>query len=291
MTIKGIIKSAGLNGSVSPLDREILLSLALKKSKEYILAHPEKKLAKGQIAKLKKYIKRRSAGEPIAYITGQKEFFGLDFGVNKNVLIPRPETELLVELAINKIQNTRYRMRDTIIDVGTGSGNIIVSIAKNLPRKIQNKTNFFAADVSRSALRVARQNAQKHKVDKKIKFIQSDLLEYFPKNKIKTKNILIVANLPYVSPALFKKNESNLCFEPKNALISPQRGLRHYKRLLKEIGNICEKRFVFRVSCCAEISPEQKPQIGRIARKILPKAKIQFFKDLAGKWRIAMIEN
>ena len=202
-------------------------------------------------------------------------------------MIPRPETELLVELALEKIKKTKY---DAVIDVGTGSGNIIISIAKNIPDKIRKKINFYAIDISKESLQVAKTNAKKYKLDKKIKFIESDLLEYFLKNKIKNKNILIIANLPYVSAAIYKKNKNNLKHEPKQALISNNRGLNHYARLIREISKINKKCYMFRVTCFIEISPEQKPEIGRIIKEYLPKAKLKFSKDLAGKWRIANIE-
>jgi len=288
MTIREILIKTGSTYNLSPLDMGILLSLALVKPKEYILAHPEKKISSVQIKKYHSFAKRRSVGEPIAYIAGKKEFFGLDFIVDKNVLIPRPETELLVENAIEKIKNAKCDMPNTIIDVGTGSGNIIISIAKNIPSKIKNKTNFYAVDISKKSLEVAKENAKKNKIDQKIKFIQSNLLEYFQplveKNK-KFKNILIIANLPYVSPKIYNANKNNLKFEPKTALLSRNNGLDHYIKLFKQV------RLLFTVHCSLilEFSPEQKSEISRIITRYLPKAKAEFFKDLAGRWRVAVL--
>jgi len=108
MTIQEILHKTYSAYKLSPLDAGILLSLVITKPKEFILAHPEKKLAPAQIKKYFSFAKRRAKGEPIAYITGKKEFFELDFVVNKNVLIPRPETELLVEFALEKIQAKKY---------------------------------------------------------------------------------------------------------------------------------------------------------------------------------------
>lgn len=286
MTIQEIAQKIHSKYKLSPLDAEILLSLALQKPKEHALAHPEEKLAPAQIKKFSKFAERRSAGEPVAYITGEKEFFGLGFAVNKNVLIPRPETELLVELAIKKILNAECGIPEAIIDIGTGSGNIIVSILKNLPKKIQKKTNFFAVDISKRALTIAKVNAKKHGIDKKIKFIQSSLLEYFSKKKNKFKDILVVANLPYVSQDIYKKNKINLKYEPKQALLSPEKGLAHYKKLFEEAGLLIADRR----SLILEISPEQKSEIGRIIKRLLPQARIKFFKDLAGKWRAVGME-
>jgi release factor glutamine methyltransferase len=291
MIIRESLNKAYIEYRLSPLDAEILLSLAGNFSKEYILAHPEKRLSTVQMKKFDSFCARRSNGEPVAYITGKKEFFGLEFLVNKDVLIPRPETELLVEHVLNKIQNTRYRIPDTIIDIGTGSGNIIISITKNIPEKIRNKINFYAIDISKESLQITKKNSKKNKVGKEIKFVQSSILEYFVKRKIKLENIFIVANLPYVSPALYKKNKNNLKYEPKKALVSNRKGLNHYTKLLREIREINKKYCVLRVACCVEISPEQKPEIGRIIKKYLPEAKTKFFKDLAGKWRVVEIKT
>jgi len=316
MTIQEALAKAGSTHQLSPLDSGILLSLTLNRPKEYILAHPEKKLTKLQEKKFINFAKRRSVGEPVAYIVGKKEFFGLDFIVNKNVLIPRPETELLVEHAIEKIKQypvetqnfASLRVDDklTVIDVGTGSGNLIVSIAKNIPKKIKKKIIFYAIDISKESLEVAKNNAKKNKAVKEIKFIQSDMLEYFLK-KIKFppkadqplaenfENILIIANLPYVSPLLYQKYNHNLKFEPKTALLSRNNGLAHYIKLLNQIKSLITSARGGSASggdhysLILEISPEQKPEIGHIIEKYLPKAKTSFRKDLAGKWRMAML--
>lgn len=288
MTIQEILQETYLKYKLSPLDAEILLSLAGNMPKVYILAHPEKKLSAMQMKKFDSFRARRANGEPIAYIAGKKEFFGLEFLVNKNVLIPRPETEILVESAIDKMK--KHYARLTVIDVGTGSGNIIISIAKNIPQIFQKKINFYAIDISKESLQIAKANAKRYKLNKKIKFVQSDMLEYFVKRKTKLENILIVANLPYVSPILYKKNKNNLKYEPKNALASNSKGLNHCIRLIREISEINKKCYMLHATCYMEISPEQKSEIGRIIKKYWPKAKIAFFRDLAGKWRVVKIE-
>jgi release factor glutamine methyltransferase len=282
MTIQEILRETYSVYKLSPLDAEILLSLAIGKPREYILAHPEKKIAPPQIKKYFPFVQRRSAGEPIAYIVGKKEFFGLDFLVNKNVLIPRPETELLVEHALEKIPNANF---DAVIDIGTGSGNIIITIAKNIPNKNQKKINFYALDISKKSLQIAEKNAKKYKLDKKIKFIQSDMMQYFLSSEIKFKNILIIANLPYVSSNIFRQNKKNLKFEPKTALLSQNNGLSHYIKLFEQTS----LSFAVHCSLILEFSPEQRPEIGYIIKKYLPKAKTRFRKDLAGKWRMAML--
>jgi release factor glutamine methyltransferase len=294
MTIKQILRKTQLKYEISPLDSGILLSLAIKKSKEYLIANPENKLSDSDAKKYFSFVRRRLRGEPIAYLAGHKEFFGLKFSVNKYVLIPRPETELLVEKTLSKINKfilSSATINLTIIDIGTGSGNIIISIAKNIPKKIQNKINFYATDISNESLRVVKANAKMHGVEKKIKFIKSDLLEYFLKRKIKFKNVFVIANLPYVSSKIYQRNKFNLKYEPKGALVSNKDGLDHHERLIGEIRDICRRCNAKHVACYMEISPEQKAQIGSIIKKILPNWSFVFHKDLAGRWRAVEIKR
>jgi len=154
------------------------------------------------------------------------------------------------------------------------------------PEKIRKKIKFFAVDISKESLQVAKSNAKRYKMDGKINFVQSNLLEYYLNNKIAQKNILVIANLPYVSPEIYQKNKNNLRFEPKSALVSRQKGLSHYKKLLAQVNLLITDH----CSLFIEISPEQKPEIGRIIKEYLPKARARFLKDLAGKWRIMGIE-
>lgn len=287
MNIKKILQ----NTLLPPLDAELLLSRTLKKPRKYLFTHPEKKLTKNQIVKFNNFSKRRAKGEPIAYLLGKKEFYGLEFLVNKNVLIPRPETEMLVDRCLDIILDTKYSIPDTkIIDIGTGSGNIIISIVKNIPAKIRKKINFYATDISEKTLRVAKKNARKHKIDKYIKFIKSSLLEFASKKKSEG-NVIIVANLPYVSRSLYQKHKDNLKYEPKTALISEKNGLERYVRLIREIGKIRKSGISGRVLAFFEISPEQKKGISEIIRQALPPAKIRFFKDLSGKTRVVKIDK
>lgn len=282
MTIREILLKH--SKCLSPLDAEILLSLAIKKPREYLFAHPESELNLTQLKKYNFFTKRCRCGEPIAYISGKKEFFGFDFEVDRNILIPRPETELLVEKVLDLVPKVEPL---TIIDIGTGSGNIIISIVKNIPAEQRRKMKFYATDISKKALSVAKKNAAKHKVAKYIKFVKSDLLDFIREKKIKG-NALIVASLPYVSDGLYKKNKDALKYEPKNALLSKKNGLGHYEKLIKQA-----RKILFNDHCAMiiEISPEQKQLLARIIKKELPMARISFSKDLSGKTRIAEVET
>lgn len=301
--------------SVSPqLDVEVMFAHALGKTREHVLAHPEIKLSRNQELKIKNYVARRAKHEPIAYITGHKEFYGLEFKVTRDTLIPRPETEMLVELAARDVEQGTWNKdkKINIIDVGTGSGNIIISLKKNLNSNCHSSVNgnpvaklkvstldsrlrgndyysLFGLDISKRALRVAKYNAKKNKVGNKIKFIKSDLLNCFLKNNSAIKqfnNLIIVANLPYLSKKIYNTTSSDVKnFEPKLALLSKDEGLYYYEKLFKQI-KIMLTNYESLVTLIIEFSPEQKVKLQKLAKKYFPKTRLKFQKDLAGKWRV-----
>ncbi|MEK7508532.1 MAG: peptide chain release factor N(5)-glutamine methyltransferase [Patescibacteria group bacterium] len=274
------------NGSASPiLDGEVLLSSVLNKPREYLLTYPEKKLTTTQEKKFRQLVARRAHGEPIAYLTVHKEFYGLDFIVNKNVLIPRPETELLVEETIKRIRNYELGIRERIvlIDVGTGSGCIPIAIAKNTPNK---NLKVLATDISAAALKVARQNAKKNSV--KIKFYRGNLLSPLIHNSsflIPASSYIITANLPYLT----KKQicEKSIQCEPRSALYGGRNGLEYYEKLFKQISQLGAQVFgCSSVQVLLEIDPSQTSKIKKLIKKYLPTAKTEIKKDLAGHNRV-----
>jgi release factor glutamine methyltransferase len=261
-------------------EQELILSHILKKSREHVLTHPEMRLDKKQEQSLHKMSVRRVKNEPLAYILSHKEFYGLDFKVTRHTLIPRPETELIVEEIIkSKPKN------NTIIDVGTGSGNIIISLCKN----IRNKNNYYGIDISPKALRVAKYNAKKNKVGKRIKFIKSDLLDYFIKHQLlNIKQLIIVANLPYLSKEIYKNTLPDVKnYEPKIALLSKKEGMYHHQKLFNQIKTLKNNCSMINIRCLIEFSPEQKLKLEKLVQKYFPGSKPDFQKDLAWKWRIA----
>lgn len=213
------------------LDAEILLSYVLKKNRAFLFTYPEKKLTLSQEKNFKNLLARRKKHEPIAYIVGRKEFYGLDFFVNCRVLIPRPETEELVKNIIDYVQDTRYQIRDTVIcDVGTGSGCVAIALAKHLPC-----AKIWACDISKSALKIAKINAKTHRVSKHIKFVCSDLFSKIP-HKIKFD--VIVANLPYLSQKQYQNVQPEIKkYEPRLALIGGKTGMEIYAKLLQQSKN------------------------------------------------------
>jgi len=262
----------------SALDAEILLSFVIKKPKEFLYAHSEKKLTAAQISKFKKLIMRRAKHEPVAYIIGHKFFYGLDFFVDKNVLIPRPETETLVETAINKNPTT-------IIDVGTGSGTIAVSLAHHLP-----KTKIFATEISSATAKIAQKNILHHKVA--VTLLRSNLFEPFlKKSKISNlKSLLIVANLPYLTTKQWQKAQLEIKkYEPRQALDGGSDGLKYYRELLQQLELLITDRRLS-ITSFFEIDPSQKKSIIKLIKRRFPTAKIEIKKDLAGRDRLVIFE-
>lgn len=249
------------------LDAEVLLAFALKKPKEYLYAHPETVLTARQDEIYRKLIARRAKHEPVAYLTGHREFFGLDFVVNQNVLIPRPETELMVEEAI-KLAKTSPR--PLLIDIGTGSGCIPIAIVKNI------KIDAVAIDTSSVALKIARQNARKNGLDKKIKFIKGDLLSNL-KFKIKNSKFLIItANLPYLPTAEWRGAPPDVKkYEPRLALDGGRDGLKYYRQLLPQIALLAKNIPKTKMICLFEFCPEQKTALKKLALKYFPNAKVE----------------
>jgi len=277
---------------IAPLDMELLFSFVLKKTREFVLAHPEYAIFKNQELRIRNYAERRIKHEPMAYILGKKEFYGLDFKVNNNTLIPRPETELLVDLALEEVRILlRNKLRNiNIIDIGTGSGNIIISLAKQWTSNVPNRhsMSLFGIDISKKALLAAEQNAKAHKLGNKIKFLHGNLLGPVIGNwklEIGNSRTIVLANLPYLSSRIYASAPKDVkLYEPKTALYSPRKGLNHYINLLKQAKKLPP------ASLFLEISPEQKSFLQKIIKQILPSTKSTFHKDLAGKWRVCKIK-
>ena len=286
MTIQEIKKE--YQNQIDPLDLDLIIAHVLGKSREFVLTHPSSSFSHGRKKMMKGFLKRRIEHEPLAYILGHKEFMGLDFKVNSSTLIPRPETELLVEKVLEEVLTMKQFNNLTILDIGTGSGNIIITLASRILN-----TNFIATDISKKTLGIAKENAKKYKVNKKIKFFQGNLLEPMIENSLFTDHcsLIIVANLPYLSEEIYASTAPEVNeFEPQSALLSEKNGLAHYEKLLKQIKELKEELVIDYCYLFIEFSPEQKPLLENLIKKILPKAQKKFSKDLSGSWRIARIK-
>lgn len=262
------------------LDAEVLLAHIVQKERSWILTNGNHSLSTAQEKKYRALLVRRMHHEPVAYITGQKWFYGHQFFVNRQVLIPRPETELLIDMAISVIQKQK---KVFLIDVGTGSGCIPISILKTT-KKIQ----AIAIDTSRQALRVAQKNAKIHGVSKRIFFIQGNLLQPLSTKKI-PKNIpmVITANLPYLTPKQWKATQPDVqTFEPKGALVGGTYGLGYYRQLLTQLRRWKIKNPDQPVTTIFEIDPSQRQSIQKLIASIFPKTKPVFYKDLSSKTRV-----
>jgi release factor glutamine methyltransferase len=221
-------------------------------------------------------IRRRLHHEPIAYITGVKEFFGIEFYVDYRVLIPRPETELLVEQAL-KMANSRFPTSCTIADVGTGCGAIAIALALNLPQ-----AEVYATDISARALEVVAINCHRHKVNGRVHLRRGNLLNPIPKPMN-----LIVANLPYIRDSdIAKLAAETRLFEPTLALAGGEDGLRWIKELLSQV----KSRLCPRGAILLEIAPGQGSEIAALARETFTKARIRVLPDLNGQERVLIIE-
>lgn len=285
MTIKEVlfsttqkIKTAQI---INPqLEANLIVSLVTKLSAEKLILKANIKISLLQEKKIKELIKKRIAGWPWAYLSGKKSFYNLDFVVNKNTLIPRPESELIIdEIIKNEINN-----KTIIIDIGTGSGCLIISLADILRNK--KNINFYAIDISAPTLQVAKKNAKIHKLEKNIKFLKGDLLKPLI-NKIPTEklNIIIIANLPYLTKEEIKGSPS-LKMEPKTALYGGKDGLNYYREMWDQIKLIKNNNNSIRVY--QEISDWQKEKLEEIiTKKISPlELKNKTITDLAGHRRL-----
>lgn len=272
---KSLMNKKVLKASTS-IDAEILLSYILKKPKEYLYTYPEKNLTKSQCARFFLLIRRRLKYEPIAYMVDKKEFYGRKFFVNKNVLIPRPATESLVEEVIHYCQMSNVNGKLSIADIGTGSGCIAITLAKEIPR-----ATIYATDISAKALHVAKKNAKTHSA--KIAFYKGNLLEPLKKKKID----IIVANLPYLNFKEKNVYKKILKYEPQLALYAKHGGIIYYKKLFQQIN---QYKIIPMIILC-EISPKQKLKMEILTKKYLPSYNIQFKKDYSRYLRLVILKH
>jgi release factor glutamine methyltransferase len=249
----------------APLEGELLLRQTLKFNRVQLYQNLEQRITPEQQDILQELIERRIKGEPAAYINGYREFYGLDFYVNRDVLIPRPETEHLVDKSINMVQK---HQKPLIADVGTGCGIIAVSLALNLPR-----AKIYATDISALALKVARLNCHKHGVSDRIKLIKGDMLEALPEPVD-----FIVANLPYVTQSELDVSS----FEPLLALDGGIDGVEKIKRLCHQVSG----KLLPGGCLLLEIGQGQREAVTTLLNNLFPTAGIEVTPDLSGIDRV-----
>ena len=252
------------------IEAEVLLRHALGMDRARYFSSLNEPLSPSVVTTIESLVKRRLAGEPLAYITGRRAFYGLDFQVDKRVLVPRQETELLVDLALEAAQDLANH-RVLVADVGTGSGVIAVAVAVNLPSAL-----VYATDASNAALEVARTNASRHRVTEQIEFLEGDLLDLLPEPVD-----VIVSNPPYIPTGDLPTLPEEVQREPKAALDGGPDGLSVVRKLLRK----AQYRLRPTGTLFMEMAPEQSEAVLRIARHIFRGARVEVTRDAMGNER------
>jgi release factor glutamine methyltransferase len=255
------------------LDAQVLLARFFEKPRAWVAAHPEYEADEAQVEPA---LKKLEAGVPLPYVLGKWEFFGLEFDLTPNVLIPRPETELLVEKALIWLKANPQKRR--IADIGTGSGAIAVSIAKHVP-----DARILATDLSPAALGIARRNAKKHGVERQIQFVECDLL---PASSAEHSTFNVICSNPPYIPAAALRRLPIFGREPTLALDGGIDGMEVYRRIF----DIAPRRLAPLGAILLEIESSLGSETLRLGRSAFPKAKIQIYRDLAGHDRLIEIE-
>ena len=277
---KATLSLAQADQTNARLDAQVLLSHTLHAERSFLYAYPEQVLTSEQEQQYQTLIERRSRGEPIAYLTGHKEFYGLDFLIDKRVLIPRPETELLVEAALNACRKMLDAGRTPIVaDIGTGSGAIPVTIAVLEPRL----PYLYASDISTDALDVAHLNCLRHHVEDRVRLLHGDLLAPLPEPVD-----LLTANLPYVGTDELEELPLDVrAYEPHLALFSGPLGLDLMLRFFQELQR--SRKLKEGAILLLEIGYRQHEALTSILQEIWPHAILTFTKDFAGWNRVLQV--
>ncbi|HUQ44799.1 MAG TPA: peptide chain release factor N(5)-glutamine methyltransferase [Candidatus Limnocylindria bacterium] len=287
----GVAQLRESGSETARLDAELLLAHALDAERTSVIAHWEAPVGDGAAARFMELLGRRVAGEPVAYIRGVKEFHGLAFAVDPRALIPRPETERLVELAELEIvrrligaPRPKGSPPITVIDVGTGSGAIVVSVASLLrKRKMADEVVLTAVDVNADALQLARENAVAHAVGDRIEFETADLL---PGDRSRRWDV-VLANLPYVRTDVIPTLPRATSFEPRLALDGGDDGLRVIGRLLDQLPH----GLADGGAALLEIGGDQEAGMRALAAERLPAWSCDIERDLSGLPRVAVLRR
>ncbi|MDB4940350.1 MAG: prmC [Candidatus Doudnabacteria bacterium] len=259
------------------VEKEIILSEITGKSKEFLIAHQDFVLNKKQSAGYKKMLSQLQRGNPLAYVVGYKWFFGNKFTVTKNVLIPRPETEQLVERAIQLNDKATFKK---VIDVGVGSGAIIISLGKTLNKL---KADFYGIDISSKALAIAKKNSKNILKNSSIKFVKGNLINPLAKKLSGQQKVLITANLPYLSKKELR--EPTIKKEPRLALYGGKNSYDLIEKFIKQVSLLDLKQSVILL----EINYNQAKALSSKIKKYLPNADIKIHQDFSKFDRIIEI--
>jgi release factor glutamine methyltransferase len=284
----GVARLRASGAESARLDAELLLGHVLGTDRTTILAHPEAPIGDATVDRYAQLLNRREAGEPVAYIRGVREFRGLAFGVDPRALIPRPETERLVELAEAEIVRrltSAPRPAGTpplrVLDVGTGSGAIAIALAADLrKRRMLDEVEVVATDRSADAIQLARENAVAHAVADRVEFVVADLV---PEGQGRWD--VLTANLPYIRSADLGSLPKTVSFEPVAALDGGPDGLEVIGRLIDRLPDVLEPGGV----ALLEIGADQEAGVRGLAVAQLPGWTCEVEPDLAGLPRVAIL--
>ena len=264
------------------VEAELLLGHVLRMTRTQLYTEPERSLASAETKHLWCLVQRRLDHEPTAYILGHCEFYGIDFCIDCHTFIPRPETELLVEKAVELAHRISHPGKQiTIADVGTGCGAIALSLALALPQ-----AKIYATDISASALQVAEINCRRHGVNSQVELLQGNLLEPLPQPVD-----MIVANLPYIKDCEFKDLSPEIInFEPTTALAGGEDGLDKIQQMLEQMPG---KPSTHRGGCSAcfllEIGQGQGEMVTSLIKSYSPQASIELISDLGSIERMVKV--
>ncbi|MFW6174511.1 MAG: peptide chain release factor N(5)-glutamine methyltransferase [Chloroflexota bacterium] len=271
---RSLLKSAGVDDY--SLEAELLLQHATGLTASQMFARLTEEATQEEARALGQLVERRAMREPLAYITRQRDFYGRRFYVDQRVLVPRPETELLVELALAFIRNTSSRS-PRVADIGVGSGVLAITLALELPG-----ATIDAVDISPHALEVARHNAERHGVAERVTFHQGDLAEPVAGSEFD----VIVANLPYVLPESYYEGQPELRHEPHIALLGGPDGLSLIRRLIQQLPRLLASSASIAL---LEADPIRAGPASELARRQLPDARVHIHDDPAGLERCVEI--
>ena len=257
------------------LEAKLILLECTSIPEEQFYSFPKRKLAKAEEKRFYKLVSKRLTGFPLPYITGVREFWSIPFSVSPGVLIPRPETELIVE----KVLEMSQRENETIVDIGTGCGNIAVSLAKELPQ-----VRIVATDTTKKALRLAKLNASRQKISN-IVFARGSLLSALQKLRLERKCDFIVSNPPYVSEEEWTKLDPEIRdHEPKSSLVAGKSGLEVIKELIQGAPSYLKPGGCLLI----EIGDGQRDKVLSFFDFSSVWEEVDFFKDLNAISRVAM---
>ncbi|WP_427337882.1 peptide chain release factor N(5)-glutamine methyltransferase [Caloranaerobacter sp. DY30410] len=267
------------------LDAQLILCYTLGVDKLYIYTHRDDKVSDEAVDNFFEFINRRKEGYPVQYIIGRQEFMGLDFNVAEGVLVPRPDTEILVEKVIEIVNNSflKDKKRVNIVDIGTGSGAITLSLAYYLKNAF-----VYSIDISKKALDVAVENCKKFELEDRVLFLEGSLFKPLSTLNLENNVDIIVSNPPYIPTDEIEKLQIEVSkYEPRIALDGGKDGLDYYREIVKDLSKYLTNNGVV----AFEIGYNQGQDVKKLLENSGLFKKIEIIKDLAGHDRVVVGEN